>query len=1429
MTVDRLAERLACVDYLRRRYEFVAAEDALLQAVAMGLDPAGAEICRGRLDVRRGRDESALQHFEKAIELDPSSESAAAWRVGTLSRLYRYGDALTAAADGQRRFPGSAAVGVALGRSYLDQECPVAAVAEFEEVLARHADDEPALRWRVIGLGDLYRYQDAEEAGHGALKRSAESPRIATSLAGIYQRQGRYEDAITWVGHALRAEPDYAGALQMQVKVLRAACLYADAETAATQAVGRLPQAAILYVEWSLLRRDEGRHAEALELLARALAIQPDHRRALEWRIVVLTDLHRYADAEEAANEALRHHPRSPQILESLAWSHQAQGQWAQAQEAYDRALEIDTCHLASVDGRATALRRMSRYGEAEAYLAKMVQRFPHAVELYVEWGLLEDAQGRAAAALERFERALEIDPCCAFALEMRVTELRNQKRYADAATAADEAVRRRPDARLWVEYGWVYANQERHDEALAAFEHALDIDQANPWAHGSKISVLVTLKQFADAGSAARTAIELLPCSAYMHQQLAWIYAYQDLDELALAEFRHAAELDRGDSTWPEYIALALRWLHRYADGEAVLRDAIGTWPDEPRLRNTLGWIFADQRRYDEAFAEFERAAELDPANALALVWRIYALRRSRRYAEAEDTGRDSVKQRPDEDELWVQLSFVYSDQGRFKDAEDVLQEALKHRPDSSELVISLVNLYDRLGREKEALALVERVLKEEKRNSVALRLRIDLLDDLQLYPEAERACREAITIHPTDPDFVIRLGNLQHNLGHYVEALTEFERAAEMDPSRHVRYAQAATLRQLGRYEEAGGLLRVEVERRPNYPDSYIQLCKVLREQGRYDDALAAAQQAVQADAYYSDAHVACIGALRCLGRLTEARSAACDAVRRMPYEADLTLELGRIHDDRHEHAEALTCFDRALELAPIYNEVLTARSATLRSLRRFADAERMLRPAIDRYPRVDSLRTELGWVYRDQGCFSDGERIFAQLRDDAVSGTGRAGAFNGLGWIAFTRDDYTAAERYFRQALDADPLNHDSRLGLAWSLARQDEPARWPEAESLCQDILVIQPRNHLAHTCLGVLYDQRDDYPAAEYHLRRTIELDPYNGSYVDLGALYVQLARFTEAEEMLAKALRHDWYDVQAHIELGSMHLQREFDLPQAGAGARQAVEHFRQAMVISPANGPAAIGLALALSRSHGDLLGAEGVLRDALDRAEAGSSKSQLLLALARMLIERGDTTQRDELYLEALALAQGAIELAATEPEAYFVAGVAAYKAGENTIQVSARPFYRRRTVRFLRQCLERDPGNAEARRTMLLAQESLKVARSSLLGSGALAILAAVLLATLWSSFFVSHRVTSLMLTTLTPILVGLVALGFVLPFLIRLKLPGGVEADLSASLHQVSAGPTGDMIVGPGRIGTRLGENMRTPTLSPGPRGHLPRLE
>lgn len=174
------------------------------------------------------------------------------------------------------------------------------------------------------------------------------------------------------------------------------------------------------------------------------------------------------------------------------------------------------------------------------------------------------------------------------------------------------------------------------------------------------------------------------------------------------------------------------------------------------------------------------------------------------------------------------------------------------------------------------------------------------------------------------------------------------------------------------------------------------------------------------------------------------------------------------------------------------------------------------------------------EWGWVLRDRGQLTRPRQAFERALTLTVGRRDRADVLHGLGWVAFSTGDFPQAVTHFREALDEHPDSLDAKIGLAGTLLRDGQPNGEAEAERLCR-----RPRRHLAHTCLGVLYTHQNNLAQAEHHLRRAIEIDPYGGSYVDLGALFVQMDRFEEAESLLGKALDRDWYDSQPTSSLAA--------------------------------------------------------------------------------------------------------------------------------------------------------------------------------------------------------------------------------------------------------------------------------------------------
>jgi hypothetical protein len=110
----------------------------------------------------------------------------------------------------------------------------------------------------------------------------------------------------------------------------------------------------------------------------------------------------------------------------------------------------------------------------------------------------------------------------------------------------------------------------------------------------------------------------------------------------------------------------------------------------------------------------------------------------------------------------------------------------------------------------------------------------------------------------------------------------------------------------------------------------------------------------------------------------------------------------------------------------------------------------------------------------------------------------------------------------------------------------------------------------------------------------------------------------------------------------------------------------------------------------------------------------------------------------------------------------------------------------------------------------------EREIKANAPAVWGGYAVAAVSLVLLAILWTMFFLSTKVTTTLLAVNTPVLVGLLTISALLPALIRLKLPG-FEADLEAGTGAISPGPTGQVTFGPGRFSIPTGgmERLRGP--------------
>jgi tetratricopeptide (TPR) repeat protein len=238
---------------------------------------------------------------------------------------------------------------------------------------------------------------------------------------------------------------------------------------------------------------------------------------------------------------------------------------------------------------------------------------------VYLYRGFCHGALGNPQAALDDFDRAIELDPRYVAIVYFGKGNIHSELYDYEAAIAeytyAIELIPWYADA--YFNRGWIYYTQGNLQAALADYSRAIEIDPVGPQRVGAYVGRGIIYAKLGDLEAALtdfERAIELDPqyALAYANRGLAHA-ALGDL-EAALADYTRAIELD------PQY-TWAYNWrgdtYYNLGNFEAALADftrAIELDPQYTWAYNNRANTYRVLGDYEAAFADFGRAIELDP-----------------------------------------------------------------------------------------------------------------------------------------------------------------------------------------------------------------------------------------------------------------------------------------------------------------------------------------------------------------------------------------------------------------------------------------------------------------------------------------------------------------------------------------------------------------------------------------------------------------------------------------------------------------------------------------------------------------------------------------------------------------------------------------------------------------------------------------------
>src|SRR5215467_5583007 len=276
----------------------------------------------------------------------------------------------------------------------------------------------------------------------------------------------------------------------------------------------------------------------------------------------------------------------------------------------------------------------------------------------------------------------------------------------------------------------------------------------------------------------------------------LGFAQSHQGKTAEAISAYKKATQLDSKWFEAQQNLGLAFAKSGDLPAADAALKTAI-------TLKPTIGsqqalaaaWLSLAQVTEDsqpqDSLAAYQKAAELDPANAEAPLGVARMAERSGNSAAAEQQylklaaagNNDSIES----------LISLYLKQKRFSDAEIWLQKYLAANPQNAAAQLQLGKLQAAEGKTQEAIATLEPIYKTSPDPKVARDL-ADLYLETKQYPAAADLLRPLIAQNPKDAQLHLDFGTaLMHQLK-YPEAQAVLLKAVQLKPDLVEAYSDLA-----------------------------------------------------------------------------------------------------------------------------------------------------------------------------------------------------------------------------------------------------------------------------------------------------------------------------------------------------------------------------------------------------------------------------------------------------------------------------------------------------------------------------------------------------------------------------------------------------------------------------------------------------------
>jgi Flp pilus assembly protein TadD len=567
------------------------------------------------------------------------------------------------------------------------------------------------------------------------------SPIIGERLAEMYWKAQRVHEAVTEANEVLKRNPDDLPTHRLLALVYLRSLGDINGSNIQTEtivkaideynAVHRLDPSDQEVTIWlARLYRLHNQPEKAEGVLRDLLKDDPENDSAVEQLTQLLLDQNKAEEAISLLNGMIDRSP-SATLYDHLGDAYTQTHDFAKAEAAYRKAMDLDPTELSHIRGLAQTLLSEEKYTEALTVYQKLSEMLPDDADTYLRIAQIYRELHQLDKAEENLVKARQYAPGSLEVMYNEAMIYESQGRFEDAIRVLSDAVtgvkaqskvlpsRRRSLAILYQQLGMLYRDTQNFQAAIYTFQELGRLGDEED--RRSRLLVMDTYRQARDLPKALQAGKEGLakyPDDSSIRSSLAMMLGEAQQPDEAVKLLQAGLKGSAGNrETYLNYAQIYER-SHRFTEAEAAARkaEALAVQPAESELAwLILGAIFERQKQYDKAEEEFKKVIDVNPKNAMVLNYYGYMLAdRGIRLEEARDLIQRALELEPFNGAFLDSLGWAYYKQNKLDQAELTLRKAVERESHDPTIREHLGDVLAKQGRMDLAVVEWEKSLNE-------------------------------------------------------------------------------------------------------------------------------------------------------------------------------------------------------------------------------------------------------------------------------------------------------------------------------------------------------------------------------------------------------------------------------------------------------------------------------------------------------------------------------------------------------------------------------------------------------------------------------------------------------------------------------------------------------------------------------------------